>query len=64
MKRKAPKGRYNIKQGEALCYKPQKSKPQRGEIIKLLWHWHADMPDKPGPDGNYPIPKPGKMEAL
>jgi len=33
-------------------------------ILPKEWSWDADMPDKPGPDGNYPIPIPGKTEVL
>ncbi len=33
-------------------------------ILPERFAWDADMPDMPGPDGNYAIPMPGKTDVL
>ncbi len=55
-------GRMAIHSGKRITM--EEALASERSILPKEWSWDTDMPDKPGPDGNYPIPIPGKTEVL
>ncbi|MEQ9287159.1 MAG: Gfo/Idh/MocA family oxidoreductase [Cyclobacteriaceae bacterium] len=55
-------GRMAVHSGQVITL-DQALTSQRS-ILPTKFTWDADMPDKPGADGNYAIPMPGKTQVL
>ncbi|MEQ8552100.1 MAG: Gfo/Idh/MocA family oxidoreductase [Cyclobacteriaceae bacterium] len=55
-------GRMAIHSGKAIT--KEEALTSTKSILPKMFTWDAEMPDKPGPDGNYAIPIPGITEVI
>lgn len=55
-------GRMAIHSGQIITV--EEALKSKKSILPKEFNWDAETPSKPGPDGNYDIPIPGKTEVL
>ncbi|SDM31280.1 Gfo/Idh/MocA family protein [Kriegella aquimaris] len=55
-------GRMAIHSGQIITV--EEALKSKKSILPKEFNWDAEMPSMPGPDGNYSIPVPGKVEVL